>query len=76
MKLDLLTNATVIDDAMKFVSDKSKESLKLPKDKEDSNKQQLREEQPDYHSKHTELEEEQEIEETGEVTTKNINQVF
>jgi hypothetical protein len=28
MKLDLLTNATVVDDAIRFVSQKSKENLK------------------------------------------------
>jgi hypothetical protein len=28
MKLDLLTNATVVDDAIRFVSEKSKEKLK------------------------------------------------
>jgi hypothetical protein len=28
MKLDLLTNATVVDDAIKFVSNRSKENLK------------------------------------------------
>jgi hypothetical protein len=28
MKLDLLTNATVVDDAIRFVSDKSKEKPK------------------------------------------------
>jgi hypothetical protein len=28
MKLDLLTNATVVDDAIRFVSDRSKEKLK------------------------------------------------
>ncbi|MFL6401054.1 MAG: hypothetical protein ACJ72J_15940 [Nitrososphaeraceae archaeon] len=28
MKLDLLTNATVVDDAIRFVSDRSKENLK------------------------------------------------
>jgi hypothetical protein len=28
MKLDLLTNATVVDDAIRFVSDKSKEKVK------------------------------------------------
>ena len=30
MKLDLLTNATVVNDAMKFVSQQSKENLKSP----------------------------------------------
>ena len=29
MKLDLLTNATVVHDAIRFVSQKSKENLKL-----------------------------------------------
>jgi hypothetical protein len=29
MKLDLLTNATVVDDAMKFVTEKSNEKLML-----------------------------------------------
>jgi hypothetical protein len=29
MKLDLLTNATVVDDAIRFVSDVSKEKLKI-----------------------------------------------
>jgi hypothetical protein len=38
MKLDLLTNATVIDDAIRFVSQKSKENEKLSGDKEESNK--------------------------------------
>ena len=28
MKMDLLTNATVVDDAIRFVSDRSKEELK------------------------------------------------
>jgi hypothetical protein len=52
MKLELLTNATVVDDAIRFVSDKSK-------DKEESN-------EPNYEDK-DQLEEEQE-EETGEIT--------
>ncbi|MFL6365097.1 MAG: hypothetical protein ACJ719_07850 [Nitrososphaeraceae archaeon] len=29
MKLDLLTNATVVDDAIRFVFDRSKDKLKL-----------------------------------------------
>jgi hypothetical protein len=29
LNLDLLTNATVVDDAIRFVSSKSKENLKL-----------------------------------------------
>jgi DNA-binding CsgD family transcriptional regulator len=78
MKLDLLTNATVVNDAMKFVSDKSKENLKkLPKQEEerDSNEQQSKEEQPDYDEDQDQLEEKQE-EETGEISTETVNQVF
>ena len=43
MKLDLLTNATVVDDAIRFVSSKSKEDLKpsIEGEKEESN-------EPDY----------------------------
>jgi hypothetical protein len=69
MKLDLLTNATVVDDAIRFVSSKSKENLKpsTEGDKEGSK-------EPDYNEDQDQLEEEQE-EETGE-TTATINQVF
>jgi hypothetical protein len=69
MKLDLLTNATVVDDAIRFVSSKSidKEKIKssLESDKEESN-------EPDYDEDKDQLEERQE-EETGE---KTINHVF
>ena len=73
MKLDLLTNATVVDDAIRFVSQKSKEKLKSSNggehDKEESN-------EPDYDeddSSDKQSEEKQE-EKTGEVI--NTNQVF
>ena len=62
MKLDLLTNATVVDDAIRFVSQKSID--KTEEDKEESN-------EPDYDEDKDQLEEEQE-EETGETT----NEVF
>jgi hypothetical protein len=66
MKLDLLTNATVVD-AIRFVSSKTKENLKSATegDKEESN-------EPDYDEDQDKLEEEQE-EQTGEITT---NQIF
>jgi hypothetical protein len=67
MKLDLLTNATVVDDAIGFVSSKSKENLKPSTE---SDKEESRE--PDYDEDKDQLEEEQE-EETGDLTT---NQVF
>jgi hypothetical protein len=66
MKLDLLTNATVVDDAIRFVS-KTNEKLKLSSegDKEESR-------EPDYDEDKDQLGVEQE-EETVEVTR---NQVF
>jgi hypothetical protein len=69
MKLDLLTNATVVDDAIRFVSN-SRDNQKLKSasgkdDQEESN-------EPDYDEDEDQLEEEQE-KETGEMT---INQVF
>ena len=67
MKMDLLTNATVVDDAIRFVSSKNKENLKSATegDKEEAN-------EPDYDEDKDQLEEEQK-EATGEMT---INQVF
>ena len=75
MKLDLLTNATVVDYAIRFASQKSKDKEKLKsspgnidKDNEESN-------EPDYNKNEDQLEEEQE-EETGQTTAAAINQVF
>jgi hypothetical protein len=74
MKLDLLTNATVVDEAIRFVSPKSKENLKSSNgseaDKEESN-------EPDYDEDKDQLEEEQEVE-TWKIaaTTITTNQVF
>jgi predicted transcriptional regulator len=70
MKLDLLTNATVIDDAIRFVSQKSKVNLKSSandnqQDKDESN-------EPDYdEDDEDQLEEEQE-ERTGETTRNQV----
>jgi hypothetical protein len=71
MKLELLTNATVVDDAIRFVSQKFQDKKKSVDnsngdEREESNK-------PDYDEDKDQLEEEQE-EGTGEITT--INQVF
>ena len=70
MKLDLLTNATVVDDAVRFVSSKSKENLKPSSegDKEES-------EEPDYDEDKDQLDEE----EAGEIMTSSTtttNQIF
>jgi predicted transcriptional regulator len=68
MKLDLLTNSTVVDDAIRFVSQISKEKLKSSF----SNEHEKELNEPDYNEDQDQLEEKQE-EETGEITT---NQVF
>jgi hypothetical protein len=54
MKLDLLTNATVVDDAIRFVSHKSEQNLKSASEghKEEPN-------EPDYDEDVDQLEEEQ-----------------
>jgi hypothetical protein len=73
MKLDLLTNATVVDDAIRFVSQKSKDNVNLKSlsgnsyDDKESN-------ELDYDEDEDQLEEEQE-EETGEADS-TANQVF
>jgi predicted transcriptional regulator len=70
MKLDLLTNATVVDDAIRFVSGKSKEKLKSSSsNSNEDDKEQSKE--PDYNEDEDQLEEE-----TVEMPTKTINQVF
>jgi predicted transcriptional regulator len=75
MKLELLTNATVVDDAIRFVSSSQyKEKLKSSSnnnnegDKEES-------EEPDYNEDKDQLEQAQE-EESGEMTSATTNQVF
>ena len=71
MKLDLLTNATVVDDAIRFIStNKSKENLRSSGNNNEVDKEESNE--PDYDKGIGELKEEQE-EETCKMT---INQVF
>jgi hypothetical protein len=69
MKMDLLTNATVVDDAIRFVSQKSKYKEKMESsdsnDKDESN-------EPDYDEDEDHLEEEQEEDYDG-IT---VNQVI
>jgi len=66
MKLDLLTNATVVDDAIRFVSQKSKGNGKSANDSEQDNKEESN--MPNYDEDKDQFEEEQE-EEAGEMTT-------
>ena len=87
MKLDLLTNATVVDDAIRFVVSESEKSKDKDKDKEQvkslpssdgsgnehNNKESKQPDYNDYEKSDKEGKEKQE-QETGEVTT--VNQVF
>jgi hypothetical protein len=51
MKLELLTNATVIDDAIRFVSEKSKAKLKSSSSSSNSNEDTKESKEPDYDDK-------------------------
>jgi hypothetical protein len=70
MKLDLLTNATVVDDAIRFVSQKPKEKVKSS---DSSNEDESNE--PDYDEDKDRLEEEQE-EQQGSRLMATRNAVF
>jgi len=50
MKLDLLTNATVVDDAIRFVCDKSKDKQRLKASSSNNSDEHQKEEskEPDY----------------------------
>jgi hypothetical protein len=67
MKLDLLTNATVVDDAIRFVSEKLKEKIKSSVGNSNENAKEESKE-PDYYKGEDQLEEEQE----GETPTNHV----
>ena len=72
-EIRLLTNATVVDDAIRFVSsNKFKDSLRSLDDNDEVDKEESKE--PDYDEDKDQLEEEQE-EEIQEIAT-TTNQVF
>jgi hypothetical protein len=76
MRLDLLTNATVVDDAIRFVCERSKVKEKLNPSANDSqhdNKEESNE--PGYDEDNDQLEIEQE-QKTREINGTTINQVF
>jgi hypothetical protein len=75
MKLDLLTNATVVDDAIRFVSDRTKDKENLKSSAaiyNDSEHDKEESDEPDHYENGNQLEENQK-EEADETTT---NQVF
>ena len=84
MKLDLLTNATVVDDAIKFVSDKSKDKEKLkPSDSDDSEYYKEESNEPDYDDEDQDQDQDQLEEDEAEemitsssTTTTTTNQIF
>jgi predicted transcriptional regulator len=59
MKLDLLTNATVVDDAIRFVSQKSSEKLKSSSSSNNNEDEKEESEEPDYDEDKDQLEEKQ-----------------
>ena len=70
MKLNSLTNATVVDDAMRFVSEYINNNNK--ESKEESNNQKSKE--PDYDEKDSDKQgEEKQEEQTGEVNDNQIS---
>jgi hypothetical protein len=76
MKLDLLTNATVVNDAMKFVS--SNNNKKLTSKEEDNSEEPKQE--PNYDHKESpykqEEPQEKDIGEINQLSTATTNQVF
>jgi hypothetical protein len=77
MKLDLLTNATVVDDAVRFVSDKSKDNLGSSDNIDTDQTEKEESNQPDYNEDKDQLEGEQQEEEAEEMTSSTtINQIF
>jgi predicted transcriptional regulator len=81
MKLDLLTNATVVDDAIRFVSDKSKDKERLKASSSNNSDEHQNEEskEPDYNEDRDQLEEEQEQgEQMREISSSSTttNQIF
>jgi Trp operon repressor len=78
MKLDLLTNATVVDDAIRFVSQKSKDKESLKSSiSEDGKEKEKEANKPDYDDEERyQLEEEEQEETIAEVTATTTNEVF
>jgi predicted transcriptional regulator len=78
MKMDLLTNATVVDDAIRFVSQKSKDKEKIESSDSEHDKEESNEPGYDDEDKY-QLEEEQQ-KEAGEITISSssatTNQIF
>ena len=91
MKLDLLTNATVVDDAIRFVASESEKSKDKDKEREqvksspstssdsNSNEDDNKEsKEPDYDDNESsdKVGEEKQEEQTGEKTTTTVNTIF
>jgi hypothetical protein len=73
MKLELLTNATVVDDAIRFVSQHSTNNTKKLISQQNDNQESK---EPDYDEGNTDKQgEEEQEEQTGEISS-TTNQVF
>jgi hypothetical protein len=76
MKLDLLTNATVVDDAIRFVSSKSRENVNSSSGSNNENDDKEEAKELDYDEDSDQLDKEKQEEEVGEITSTTTNQVF
>ena len=79
MKLELLTNATVVDDAIRFVSSqksKNEEKLESANNNEGGDKESRESNYDDEDRDQLEGEEKQEEQQTGAILTGTTNQVF
>jgi hypothetical protein len=74
VKLNLLTNATVVDDAIRFIADRSKDKETPKSSANDSEHDKEESKEPDYDEDQDQLEEV--IDETREITTVTTNHVF
>jgi hypothetical protein len=75
MKLDLLTNATVVDDAIRFVTSESQKSKQQMRSSSNSSNEELNE--PQYNdTKSDKSSEEKQEEESGEIAITTANHVF
>jgi hypothetical protein len=76
MKLDLLTNATVVDDAIRFVSSKTEVKRKSSTAGNSNEDDKEESQEPDYSENEDQLEEEKQEEAIGEITSTTKNRVF
>ncbi len=77
MKLDLLTNATVVDDAIRFVTEKSECKEQVKNSSDSSSEDDKESKEPDYDDEESDKEgEEKQEEKIDEITSTTVNTIF